>query len=224
MRSVLAAAILAVFAQSSAAANEEPRSISVSATHKLDLKPTEATVTVLMQHEADSAEAVEAMRAAGAAAIRQALAAEGRKVIEIRDENIRMNTRTKTQRVYEPDGKYENVEATTYSLSGGLKVVSDVDDRPLPLSPLLLVEGVSQVSNPVYRAYVSDDVIAKARERSLEEATAKAREIARSYGLKLGKPSRINVSDNIRQGIIEGGEPGQLSVQATVNLTFDLLE
>lgn len=224
MKRILAALALAAFAAPPVSAGETARSISVSATHKLELAPNEAILSLSMQHEGESAEAAEAKRRASADAIRKALAAEGRNVIEIRDDNIRMNAREKTQRVYAPDGKYENVAIVTYTLSGDMKVVSDAGDEPYPLSRLLPIDGVSQIQSPVYRAYVPADAMDKARERSVEEANAKARDIARSYGLKLGKPSRINIADNIREGFIEGREPGQLMVQATASITFDLVE
>lgn len=224
MKSILAAFALAAVAASPVVASETSRSISVSAVHKLDLKPDEAIVTLTIQHEAASAEAVEAMRRDAAAAIRKALAAQGLAVRDVHDQNVRMNARDKTQRVYAPDGKYENVTIVTYSLSGDMKVVSDAGSTPYPLSALLLVNGVSQVQNPVYRANVSKDVMDKARERSVEEANAKARDLARSYGMKLGKPSRINIADNIREGFVEGRDPDQLTVQASANITFDLVE
>lgn len=205
-------------------AEAQPRSVTVSASHKLELAPTEAEVTLSFQHEANNPEAVDSILKERVEAIKTALAEAGQKMLAISTTNLRVNTRTRSERVYTPDGKYENMPITTYTLSGQHNVKISATPEMETLSRVLLVDGITQVSRMSYRAALPSDGGKAARKSALSEAEKQAREIARSFGLKLGKPSRISVSDNARQTVISSPNLENLTFISTANVTFDLIE
>ena len=201
------------------------RSLTVSASHTLTLAPAEADISVSVQYEADSAKAVEAKMKAGLDEIRASLRTAGKELRRVATSNMNINARTRTERVYSPDGKFQNVPVTTYTLRAQHVLTIAPAGDSAALSSLVLADGVSQVSRFVFRAELPVGANKTARAEALKAAENEAREIARSFGMTIGKPSRVQITDTrLNSAAITNMDPDKLNYVATANVTFDLIE
>ena len=210
--------------------NDTLRTIKVSGTGKVKLKPDIATVNIGVRSQ--STEIIEAFRENSEIAenIIQKLIEMGveQKDIQTRNFNIYQQQEPRFNEEEEPTRSYvvENTVAV---------VVRDLDTLGEVLSTMVS-EGANTIHGITFDIEDREAAVEEARQLAIEDAKSQAEAIADAAGVKLGKIRSININQNggiiprpefaAAEEAIGGGEvpvsSGSLTIQMTANFVYDI--
>ncbi|GAA4528760.1 SIMPL domain-containing protein [Chelativorans composti] len=210
--------------------------IHVTGEGEVRVAPDTALVTLSVLKEAATArEAMDENNAAMAAVI-AALKEEGIEAKDLQTSGLSINP----QYVY-PDGKNgeDKPRITGYQVTNTLSVrVRDIEKVGAVLDRAVSL-GVNQGGNIVFTNDDPASVLGEARKKAVEDAMAKARELAEAAGAEVGKVLRITESGGTpppmpmmkaarMEAMVASApvpvEAGENAYRVNVNVTFELLQ
>lgn len=205
-------------------AADQQRTITVNSQLNIPITPTEIVVSLAVQHEADSGDAANAALSATLDDIKTALAAYGVRRVEVNTSNLQIRTKSTKERVYQPDGQYDMVAKTWHTVTANHELTFAYVKDTAGMSLAMMVPGVTKFNNLTFRAEPGPDIFEAARNKAIEQAKAEARQIARALDMRVGKPSRVSVSQSSRQPTLTARTLSEMKVSVSANITFELVE
>ena len=212
--------------------NDTLRTIKVSGTGKVKLKPDIATVNIGVRSQ--STEIIEAFR-------ENSEIAENiiQKLIEMSVEQKDIQTRNFN--IYQQQNPRFNEEeeepTTSYVVENTIAViVRDLDALGEVLSTMVS-EGANTIHGITFDIEDREAAVEEARQLAIEDAKSQAEAIADAAGVKLGEVRSINIDQNggitprlafavAEEAAIGGGDvpisSGSLTIQVTANFVYDI--
>ena len=226
----LAAAALALVAvlalPASAAESGDDGKITVTSRGSVSTVPVEAEWSFGVYSEGKTAGAALRMNSSATSRVIAVLKTEGVDPSDLRTEQVYLAPR------------WSNGTLAGYSASNSVRVTAGWE-KAASLIDMAVTAGANRVYGPLLTREQSDDLYQRALANAVEKAREKARGIAQSAGLTLGRPLVISeiaaggyvpyaygvtASSSTPPGVPEQAraplEPGQREVQATVTVTF----
>ena len=226
----LTAVLLSACGPASIVANPAPpqRSISVSGSGQAYLTPDVAYIYIGVHSEKPSASEAVAENNANTQKVITALRNFGVDAKDIRTTNFSIYP----SQQYGPDGK---PLGTTYMVDNTVYVTVRDLDKLGELLDSAVKAGANTVNSIQFDAADKEPALKQARAEAVKKAQQQAQELADAAGLKLGDIMMIGFSESTPYPVFDGKgggggaveaavpiQPGQLTLTATVNITYEI--
>jgi uncharacterized protein YggE len=229
---MIAALIAGCSPLSTSSANQSIKTLDVTGTGLIELKPDIARVNIGVRSESpDVAEALR-MNNESIAAVIQILKEQGVDGKDIQTRNFYIYQ----QQTPRPMSDEPDKPSQTYVVENTVAITVRELDSLGEILTSVVAKGANTINGITFDVDDRETALAEARKKAIADAKAKAQAIADAAGIKLGQIRSISINENggiimpraeMAQDMGMGGgavpiSEGTLSIRVTANLTFDM--